>query len=71
MTHLSAYTGPSPATGYVGYVNFTLTVEGVRITVRPESERGDQTVALTIPFEAARALFSDALDELAKHGGVK
>lgn len=64
MTCLSAYTGPTPATGYVGYVNFSLTDHGVRITVRPESRDGSGTAILTIPVDAARKLFASTLDEL-------
>ena len=61
---LAAYTGPTPPTGYVGYVNLTEVDNGVRITVRPESADGMETATLVIPKDAAVQLLSEALEAL-------
>lgn len=57
---LAAYTGPTPPTGYVGYVNLSRVESGVRITVRPESADGSGTAELVIPECAAVALLAEA-----------
>ena len=64
MTTLSAYTGQTPATGYVGYVNFTQDGDQVRITVRPESADGSGTVVLSVPATEFRRMCVDALSSL-------
>ena len=69
--YLSAYTGPTPATGYVGYVNLTLKDDQVIFTVRPESERGEPTVCHPIPATDAIALLETALAELKATQGAK
>lgn len=61
---LSAYTGPSPETGYVGYVNFTRKGDQVTITVRPKSADGSGTVELLIPVHAAMVLCSEVVEAL-------
>lgn len=53
---LAAYTGPTPETGYVGYINFSRVEGGVRITVRPETSDGSGTVSLIIPEKAVKEL---------------
>ena len=62
---LAAYTGPSPAKGYVGYINFTQLGEMVRITIRPESLDGAGSVELLIPKDAAMNVCMEVAAELA------
>lgn len=64
MTTLAAYTGPTPATGYVGYINFSLCEGGVRVTVRPESADGAGTASHVMPAAEAEAMLVAALDAL-------
>ena len=61
---LAAYTGPTPATGYVGYVNLSLIHGQVRITVRPETTDGSGPAEVTIPANAAIVLCRDVLEAL-------
>lgn len=61
MTTLTAYTGPTPDTGYVGYLNVSRSDECVTVTVRPESDDGSGTACVTIPVEAAKTSFAEAL----------
>ena len=61
---LAAYTGPSPATGYVGYINIRRVEAGICITVRPESADGSGTVSLIIPEHEAVTLFDIARSAL-------
>lgn len=63
--YLSAYTRPSPEKGYVGFVNFSRVVGGVRIIVRPESLDGSGTVELVIPEDAAKNLCMEVAAKLA------
>lgn len=58
-----AYTGASPAKGYVGYVNIQETDEGVRFTVRSEGEN-PVSAAYVIPKAEAVALLGSALSGL-------
>lgn len=60
MTTLAAYTGPSPETGYVGYINFSLRGGEVVVTVRPESADGSGTANISIPIEDAKAFLTEA-----------
>jgi len=64
MTTLAAYTGPTPASGYVGYVNISLRDDQVVVTVRPESPDGSGTVSTSIPVKAARTFLTEALAAL-------
>ena len=64
MTTLAAYTGPTPVTGYVGYVNLSLCDDGVQITVRSESVDGKGAACHTIPVENARAMLFAAIAAL-------
>lgn len=58
-----AFTGPTPTTGLVGFVNIQETDTGVRFTVRNE---GDGTVAAyEIPFGDAIELLDNALNNFA------
>lgn len=66
MTTLAAYTGPTPDVGYVGYLNVGLGDKGVIITVRPESADGSGSARVTIPVDAAKVAFEEALAAL--HG---
>lgn len=59
-----AHTGPTPATGYVGYVNIQETATGVRFTVRSEGEN-PVTAAYEIPIGDAIALLDEALADFA------
>lgn len=60
----AAYTGPTPATGYVGYVNVQKTDDGgVRFTVRSEGE-APVTAAYVIDQDNAIKLLSLALGML-------
>lgn len=61
MTTLAAYTGPSPATGYVGYINFTQKGDVVVATIRPESATGGGIATLEIPLEEAVKLAQSIL----------
>jgi hypothetical protein len=55
-----AYTGPTPATGYVGYANIQETEGGVRFTVRSEGEN-PVTASYELPKAEAIALLGKAL----------
>lgn len=55
-----AYTGPSPATGYVGFVNVQEVGGGVRFLVRSEGAE-PVTAAYIIPKAEAVALLGNAL----------
>ena len=57
-----AYTGPSPATGYVGYVNLALIDGELVFTVRPESTDCSGTATHQVPVVEARQLLMSALD---------
>lgn len=66
---IAAYTGPSPAIGYVGYINISRVETGIRITVRPESADGSGTVSLILPDDEAVKLFDIARAALGgEHG---
>lgn len=71
MITLAAYTGPTPPTGYVGYVNLSLGEDGVCITVRPESADGSGTACHTIPVTEAVAMLEEALTALRAQGEVE
>ncbi len=62
--YLGAYTGPTPPTGYVGYVNISLSDAGVVFTVRPESELGCGTAATTVPVKDAILMLETVLRHL-------
>lgn len=55
-----AYTGPTPATGYVGYVNLTVQEAGVRFNVRSEGE-DPPFATYTIPLAEAEKMLATAL----------
>lgn len=57
-----AYTGPTPPSGYVGYVNITETADGerVRFLVRSQGE-APVTAAYEVPKSEAVALLGKAL----------
>lgn len=55
-----AYTGPTPETGYVGYVNIQETETGVRFTVRSEGVDA-VTASYEVPLAAAASLMADAV----------
>lgn len=54
-----AFTGPTPAIGYVGYVNIQETDTGVRFTVRSEGEN-PVTGVYEVPKSEAVALLYNA-----------
>jgi len=67
---LAAYTGPTPPTGYVGYVNLTLRDGAVVFTVRSQNADGSGTASYGVPIEGARAMLQHALRQLAdQYGG--
>jgi len=59
-----AYTGPSPAQGYVGYVNIQETDKGVKFTVRSEGENPVSAV-YEVSTEKAIELLQSAVTGLA------
>ena len=61
MTYLAAYTGPTPETGYVGYVNLSLRDGAVVFTVRSEGLHADQMGCYAVPLDEARKLLYGAL----------
>lgn len=64
MKTIYAYTGQSPAVGYVGYINVRQHVGGIAFTVRSEG-KGDQGEIVLTP-EQCEALATDLLAHL--HG---
>lgn len=56
-----AYTGPSPAQGYVGFVNIQETDDGVRFTVRSEGDNPPYA-QYVVDRASAVKLLRDALD---------
>lgn len=58
-----AYTGASPEQGLVGYVNLTVTAEGVRFIVRSEGLQS-VTAMHVVPRKDAIRVLSDALAAL-------
>lgn len=59
-----AYTGPTPATGLVGFVNIQETDTGVRFTVRNEGDGA--MAAYEVPFGDAIELLDKALTDYAE-----
>lgn len=57
-----AYTGPTPPTGYVGYVNIQETDAGIKFTVRSEGEN-PVTASYEIPISDAVHLLADAVTD--------
>lgn len=55
-----AFTGPSPAVGYVGFINIMKTDTGVRFSVRSEAENSVQAT-YEIPLADAITLLEGAL----------
>lgn len=56
----AAYTGPSPPTGYVGFINIMKTDDGVRFSVRSEGEVPN-SAQYEIPQDHAVKLLEGAL----------
>lgn len=62
--NLTAYTGPNPDSGYVGYVNLSVVDgENVVFTVRQASESG-YAMSHSVPIDQARKMLVAALAEL-------
>jgi hypothetical protein len=59
-----AYTGPTPAKGFVGFVNIQETDTGIRFTVRSEGEN-PVTTSFEIGIGDAIQLLDDALNNFA------
>lgn len=60
-----AYTGPTPKSGYVGYINIQETDTGVRFTVRSEGEN-PTTASYEIDIGSAIELLDKALSDYAE-----
>lgn len=60
-----AYTGPTPAKGFVGYLNIQETDTGIRFTVRSEGE-APVTAAYEVPIGDAIYLLDAALSDYAE-----
>lgn len=62
-TNLAAYTEPTPAGGYPGYVSLNREADGtVTLTVRSTGHGGDQVATITLP-EAVMVSLAAALTE--------
>ena len=48
-----AYTGPTPPTGYVGYINVQETAAGIKFTVRSEGEN-PSTSCYNLPWDRVK-----------------
>jgi hypothetical protein len=62
--YLAAYTGPTPSTGYVGYVNISLAEDDVVVTVRPESKDGGGAAVTSIPVVEALPMLEHVVCQL-------
>ena len=64
MKTIAAYTGPTPKTGYVGFINIARQDDVVVVTVRPHSVSASEPVSTSIPIADAVDLFSIVLSKL-------